>query len=300
MRKTPRAVALLVLTLACGNEVVDPCTSSKPILQISAAQGTPTGTRIPILMISNVRLNGQPMDTADLRQRSFNLQRLSGIWFDCTVPCSLGYQPGTYAFDAYARDYYGASFQAVADYSNTPPGCPASHGTPAQTSVALIEADSSRVSFQFSIPAGLTLGVDSVQVSFDDGSGQRTFDLTWPWPTFQIRNYGTLHVRYVIGVRDTIAVGQVDVPLRKDRQIFIGSHLANRNPMSNNTCAKVLFFEAARCRCGFPFPQLGICAHLMVDRLLGSRLACLTVDCWGPALGPSDDRPCSVALCAVN
>ena len=244
MKRRFPAAALLAFTVACGDEVVDPCTSPKPILQISAAQGTPTGTRIPILMISNVRLDGQPIDTADLRLRSFNVQRLSGIWFDCTVPCSLGYQPGTYTFDAYARGYYPATVQAVADYSNTPTGCPASHGTPTNMAVALAEADSARVSFHFSAVAGVTLR--SADITFDDGSGFRSLNVGFNRQTFEIRNSGNLSVRFVVGHPDTVGVAELNVPLRKDRHWFIGAYLANQNPLMGNTCASVRSYPMRR------------------------------------------------------
>jgi hypothetical protein len=211
--------------MACGHEVVDPCTSPKPIMQIIAAQGTPTSMRIPILAISNVRLNGQLMDTAYVRTRSFSLQRTSapGV-FDCTVPCSWGYEPGVYTFDAKALGYYGTTVQAVADYSEVPAGCPASHGTPANTVVTLREADSARVSFGLNATAGIALR--SAHITFDDGSGVRTLTTGAGYPPhFETRNTGSMRVRFVVGEPDTAAVAEFDVPLMKDRHLYVVGHL---------------------------------------------------------------------------
>ena len=203
------------------------------------------GHVFPRSAISNIKLNGVVMDTAELRIRSFSLQRGS-LGFDCTLPCSFGYQPGTYTFDAYARGFYRSSAQAAASYADPPAGCPATHGTPTSTSVALTEFDSARVSFQFTTAANAT-GIASseiAQITFDDGSGPQTIDLRFPWPTFQTRNTGNLRVRFVVGLPDTLAVGEMDLPLKKDWQWSIDGHLSTGLP--GNFCSGVKAFPLRR------------------------------------------------------
>ncbi|HSL71122.1 MAG TPA: hypothetical protein VK864_12830, partial [Longimicrobiales bacterium] len=133
------SIGLLVLVAACNDGAVDPCPAGneKPVLEIGAASNQATGASIPVIAITNITLDGAPVDTAVLRSNfRWNIARTSkGI--TCTVPCSFGREPGSYAFDARATGFYETTAHVVAQYSQIPSGCPAAHGKPAQVALAL-------------------------------------------------------------------------------------------------------------------------------------------------------------------
>jgi hypothetical protein len=223
-------IGLLALLTACEIAPIEPCstTSEKPILEIGAASNQATGVSIPVITITQLTLDGAPVDTALVRSNSkWNVERTSkGIV--CTLPCSFGRESGTYAFEARASGFYLTAVNVSAEYSRIPAGCPAAHGTPSRVALSLTEADSARVHFNFTARRATGLGLDIATVTFDDGSGPRTS--TRPWQTYPTRNAGTLHVRFVVAAPDTIAIGEVDLPLRKDWEWAIRGFLYDENP----------------------------------------------------------------------
>ena len=228
-----RSVIALMLAFlpACDRSVVEPCsgTSTKPIVQIAEARNASTGALLPKILITNPMLDGAPLDPA-LTFVS-NIER-AGSGFFCTIPCLFGSKPGTYTFTASAQSFYQAPIQVVASYTNIPAGCPATHGSPARVSLALLEADSARVAFGFATRTGTGLTADIVSITFNDGSGDRTTGLRHAQPPFPTLNSGNLHVRVVLTAPDTLAVGEIDLPLMKDWQYAVMVFVYDRNPQA--------------------------------------------------------------------
>ena len=181
-------------------------------------------------------LDGAPLDAAlVLPNLVWNIQR-AGSGFSCTIPCQFGSKPGTYTFTASAQSFYQAPVQVVANYTNIPAGCPATHGSPARVSLALHEADSAKVAFGFATRTGTGLSAEIVSITYNDGSGDRTTDLRQVRPPFPTLNSGNLHVRVGLTAPDTLAVGDVDLPLRKDWQWFVMALLYDRSLQLTGPC----------------------------------------------------------------
>jgi hypothetical protein len=162
------------------------------------------------------------------------------------LPCLFGAEEGSYAFDVRAPSFYGSSTEVIATYSRIPSGCPSAQGRPTSIDLQLIEADSAQVRFSFAARTATGLASDVASATFDDGSGPRSVDLTSPWPTFQTRNSGTLHVRFVIAAPDTIATGEVYLPLKKDWIWHIGARLYEQNPIHESFCIQAKSFPLWR------------------------------------------------------
>jgi hypothetical protein len=247
---------LLVWTCACERQVMEPCaqTTARPIVDISAAEGVASQASIPSLFLHDITRDGLPIDTTALRGSLRRNAQVESGGLSCNVPCGFGEEPGTYRFGVRAHGFYGSAVQVAAEYSAVPAECPASHGTPTRVALALVEADSARVSFGFVKRSAVDVQ-PGVSITFDDGSGVTTFDLTRPWPTFETRNAGTLRVRVVMGAPDTIAVGELELPLQKDWHWSISAYLYDSNPAA--FCVQARSFPLRRAVAGADSLYLG-------------------------------------------
>jgi hypothetical protein len=232
------ALAVSVTIASCDGQPTDPCvgTEAKPVLEVVAVHDPATGSMGSALSLSNITLDGVPVDSAMLRTNLLRNVERTSTGIACALPCSFGGEPGTYRFDVRAPGFYPGQAEVVAGYADIPAGCPASHGRPTSVSVALVEADSARVTFTFTQRQSTALPFDIASVTFDDGSGSRTVDVEWPWRSYLTRNAGTLHVRFVLGAPDTIAVGEVELPLKKDWEWSVGAYLSDRSPLEESFC----------------------------------------------------------------
>jgi hypothetical protein len=61
-------------------------------------------------------------------------------------------------------------------------------------------------------------------------SGLKTIPIDGQTREFVTPNTGTLRVRFVVGAPDTLATGDVELPLKKDWVWSISAHVASRNP----------------------------------------------------------------------
>ena len=242
------ALVAMVIVVGCDGQPTDPCvaTESKPVLEIVAVHDPATGAVGSALSLSNITLDGIPVDSAVLRTNLLRNVERTSTGIACTLPCSFGVESGTYAFDVRAPSFYPDHVEVVATYSEVPAGCPASRGEPTSVSVALVEADSARVTFTFAQRQTTGLPSDIASVVFDDGSGARTLDVEWPPESFLTRNAGTLHVRFVVGAPDTIAVAEVDLPLKKDWEWSVGAYLYDRSPVEESFCIEAKGFPLRR------------------------------------------------------
>jgi hypothetical protein len=155
-------------------------------------------------------------------------------------------EPGRYEFDVRAPGFYPGHSEVVASYHNVPTGCPSTNGDPTQHAIDLVEADSARAWFSYVIRNGTGLQSGDVSVTFDDGSGSRTVVLETPWQTFVTRDAGTLSVRFVVGAPDTLAVGQIELPLKKDWRWGVAAHVSDRNPVDDSFCVEAKSFPLRR------------------------------------------------------
>lgn len=239
---------LATLVGGCDGQALEPCvaTKSKPVLEIVSARDQATGAAITALAITDVRLDGFPVDSGVLSTNPLhNVERtMQGL--TCTVPCLFGIVGGVYTFRARATGYYPTSGHVLAQYSDVPIGCPLSHGSPTHMALALTEADSARAEFSFAVRAATNLPVDISTVTFDDGSGPRTVAVLYPWQEHVTRNSGTLHVRFVVGAPDTLAVGEMDLPLRKDWRWSVTAFIYDRNPKAESFCIDATSFPLRR------------------------------------------------------
>lgn len=238
-----------VLTvMACDDQTVDPCpqSESKPVLEIVAVRDPATGTSGAALALSSITLDGVPVDTSILRTHVLRNVERTEEGIACTVPCSFGQEPGIYSFDVLAPGFYQGHDEVSAAYTNVPDGCPASHGDPTPHSVNLIEADSARVIFSYTIRNGTGLAGGIVGVTFDDGTGARSVMPMFPWQSFVTRNSGTLHIEFVVGAPDTIAVGDLDLPLNKDWEWAVRAFIYDHNPMEDSFCVEAKSFPLRR------------------------------------------------------
>jgi hypothetical protein len=242
------ALAAAVIVVGCDGQPTDPCvaTESKPVLDIVSVHDPATGAVGSTLSLSYITLDGIPVDSAILRTNVLRNVERTPTGIVCTLPCSFGIESGTYGFDVRAPGFYPDHAEVVAAYTEVPAGCPAAHGQPTSASVALVEADSARVKFTFAQrrATGLPSGIASV--IFDDGSGARTLDVERPPESFLTRNAGTLHVRFVVGAPDTIAVGDVELALRKDWEWSVGAYLYDRSPVEESFCIEAEGFPLRR------------------------------------------------------
>lgn len=240
--------AFVLAVWGCDGQALDPCleSTSNRVLEIVAVRDLATGASGSNLGLSTIRLDGAPLDTAVLRTNLLrNIERTNG-GIACTLPCSFGVKAGTYTFDVRAPGFYPGHSEVVAAYRNVPRGCPASNGDPTQHTVDLVEADSARARFSYVFRNGTGLQSGDVSVTFDDGSGSRTLALGTPWQTFVTRNAGTLNVRFVVGAPDTLAVGEIELPLMKDWQWGVAAHVSDRNPMDDSFCVEAKSFPLRR------------------------------------------------------
>jgi hypothetical protein len=241
-------LAIVFIVVGCDGQPTDPCvaTESKPVLEILAVHDPATGAAGFALSLSNITLDGIPVDSAVLRTNLLRNVERTSTGIACTLPCSFGNESGTYYFDVRAFGFYPDHAEVVASYSEVPTGCPASHGQPSRVSLALVEADSARVKFTFAQRRATGLPSDIASVIFDDGSGERTLDVERPPESFLTRNAGTLHVRFVVGAPDTIAVGEVDLALKKDWEWSVGAYLYDRSPVEESFCIEAKAFPLRR------------------------------------------------------
>jgi hypothetical protein len=243
-----RAVPVLFLAAACAGGATEPCAENppSPVLAIVQATNQLTGQQIDGVIIRDVRLEGVPVDTVDLPTNLLrNVERVrSGL--RCILPCAFGVDEGSYAFGVSALGYYPTSVEVFARYADIPFGCPAAHGTPTPVEIRMIEADSARVSFNYATRRGTGIGSEAVSVTFDDGSGPRTIQLRHGMEPFVTRNAGTLIVRVAILAPDTIAVGDLQLPLKKDWIWGIGVYLYDRSPLYESFCIQAKSFALRR------------------------------------------------------
>jgi hypothetical protein len=233
-------LAILASLPACDRTPLEPCagTAAKPILEITSARNAASGAPLSAISITDPVHNGVPLDTALLRTNLvWNLARTSR-GFLCTLPCRFGSTPGTYTFNASTQSFYPTRVEIVANYTGIPSGCPASHGVATRIHLALREADSARVTFAFVTRTGTGLTASAAAITYNDGSGDRLIGLVPAQPTFPTANTGTMHVRVVLGAPDTLAVGEVDIPLRKDWHWAVGAWVYDRNPQSVSFCVQ--------------------------------------------------------------
>lgn len=243
------AAAALLFAGGCDGQPAASCVEgeSKPILEIASARDPVTGTAASTLSLYDITLDGVPIDTAVLRtDRQHNIERTDD-GLDCTaLPCSFGGAPGMYAFDVVAPGFYASPAEVTARFTEVPAGCPESHGRATTLSLALTEADSARVTFQFAQRRATGLPSDIASVTFDDGSGPRSIRIDLPAESYITRNAGTLHIRFVVGAPDTIATGEVDLPLMKDWEWSVGAYLYDRSPTEESFCIDAKSFPLMR------------------------------------------------------
>lgn len=241
-------LGLMAAMAACDGGAIDPCVDGEPsaVLEIAAVRDPATGASGAALSLSDIMIDGVAIDTAIVRTNLLRHVERTATGIACTVPCSFGEQPGTYTFDVHSPGFYPGRAAVVASYSNAPAGCAASHGDPTRFTVRLVEADSARAAFSYSLAAGTGLSDGIVLVEFDDGAGMRSVTPAWPWQSFITRNSGTLHVRFVVGAPDTIAMGTIDLPLKKDWEWGIRAFIADRNPTDFSFCVEATSFPLRR------------------------------------------------------
>jgi hypothetical protein len=242
-----RVLSILVFVLAvcgCDGQTLDPCldTPSNRVLEIVAVRDLATGASASNLSLSNIRLEGTPLDTTILRTNVLRNVERTNDGIACTLPCRFGVEPGMYAFDVRAPGFYPGHSEVIAEYRNAPTGCPASDGDPTQHAVDLVEADSARAVFSYVFRNGTGLQQGDVSVTFDDGSGSRTMVPAHPWQTFVTRNAGTLSVRFVVGAPDTLAAGEIELPLMKDWRWGVAAYVSDRNPEDDSFCVEAKSF----------------------------------------------------------
>jgi hypothetical protein len=242
------ALGAIVLLAACGDQALDPCLDSvsKPVLQIVAVRDQATGASGSALSLSNIVLDGIPVDTTVLRTNILHNVERTSTGLACTVPCIFGETPGTWAFDVRAPGFYPGHDQIFAAYTDVPGGCPDSYGQPTSHVVPLIEADSARVKFGLVLRNGTGLSDVVATVTFDDGSGPRSVARPWPSQPYVTRNTGTLKVRFAIEAPDTIGIGEVELPLMKDWIWGVSASISDRNPTQDSFCVEAKSFPLRR------------------------------------------------------
>jgi len=133
-------LAIVFIVVGCDGQPTDPCvaTESKPVLEILAVHDPATGAAGSALSLSNITLDGIPVDSAVLRTNLLRNVERTSTGIACTLPCSFGNESGTYYFDVRAFGFYPDHAEVVASYSEVPTGCPASHGQPSRVSLVLL------------------------------------------------------------------------------------------------------------------------------------------------------------------
>jgi hypothetical protein len=238
------AMSVVGTMSGCEPQPTEPCTDStdKPVLLISSALDQATGTPIPVIGLVDITLDGVPVDTIVLRTNArHNVERRRNL-LSCILPCTFGEDKGVYAFDIFSTGYYMNTAEIAAEYANVPEGCPASHGEPTTATFRLIEADSARVHFGFVRRFGVGLASDAATVTFDDGSGPRIDNLGEPRIDYVTRNAGTMRIHVTVAAPDTIAVGDIELPLRKDWRWGVSVYVSDRNPAEDGFCVDAKAF----------------------------------------------------------
>jgi len=245
------ALAMAMMVVGCDYVPTDPCasTDSKPVLEIRAVEDSATAAKAVALSLSNITLGGAPIDTVVLRSNILHNVERSKYGIGCLLPCTFGTEPGTYAFDTRSNGFYPTHHEVTASYTDAPIGCPESHERATGVTLNMVEADSARARFYF-LRRTNEVAQDGAYVTFDDGSGPLTAQVTWPGDSFMTKNDGTLHVRFVVGAPDTIGVGVVDLPLMKDTEWSVGAYLYDQNPEKESFCIKAKGFPLRRAVAG--------------------------------------------------
>lgn len=105
------SVALLLLTAGgCNGGMGCPMgyAADDPIVHIRDARNSATGARIPLLVLSSIKIGGRLQQTGDMSflvpLRARNVA-IDGVTLRCTVACDFAAERGSYEFTASAPGY---------------------------------------------------------------------------------------------------------------------------------------------------------------------------------------------------
>jgi hypothetical protein len=115
-------------------------------------------------------------------------------------------------------------------------GCERTSTDPIELPPQPIKPDSAKVSFSFVPSLASGLPYHAAIVSYDDGDGMKTIRFNGQTGEFITRNTGTLRVRFIVSAPDTLVIGEVDLPLKKDWRWSVSGYVTNRNPQLDGFC----------------------------------------------------------------
>jgi len=133
-----------LLVASCGGsgtsdeQVFGPCVVNyaEPILIIASVVDATSSAVVGTVALTDISFNGTSIDLSTLVAVSTNLQLAGGV-LQCTVPCALATEAGTYSATVSAAGYKSTNVTVAAQYQTFVGGCPASYSGGKHISVSL-------------------------------------------------------------------------------------------------------------------------------------------------------------------
>jgi hypothetical protein len=137
-------LSTLLLVASCGGggasdeQVFGPCVVNyaEPILTIASVIDATSSAVVSTVALTDIAFNGASIDLSTLLAVSANVQLAGGV-LQCTVPCALATEAGTYSATVSAAGYKSTNVSVAAQYQTFAGGCPASYGGGKHISVSL-------------------------------------------------------------------------------------------------------------------------------------------------------------------
>ena len=142
--RRPLLLSTLSLVASCGGggasdeRVFGPCVVNyaEPILTIASVIDATSSAAVGTVTLTDISLNGASIDPSTLVAISANVQLAGGV-LQCTVPCALATEAGTYSATVSAAGYKSTDITVAAQYQTFVGGCPASYSGGKHISISL-------------------------------------------------------------------------------------------------------------------------------------------------------------------
>ena len=134
----------LSLVASCGGggasdeQLFGPCVVNytEPILTIASVIDPTSSAVVGTVTLTDISFNGASIDLSTLVAVSTNVQLIGGV-LQCTVPCALATEAGTYSATVSAAGYKSTNVTVAAQYQTFVGGCPASYSGGKHISISL-------------------------------------------------------------------------------------------------------------------------------------------------------------------